>query len=169
MDKLSVTAPPLCKCSSSAEWSGIRRPSHIRAGQLVRKKNLQFTRFGRLNRGANIPVCRDYTRWYRRCLGVAILKQMDACTADFALLEAPITLADLARHLATRKDFILYPCQASALNILQLVAPAYGYDAEFHPEAECVSLRHRRSEPQCGCGIVGDHLTSWPQLRVWQP
>jgi hypothetical protein len=94
---------------------------------------------------------------------------MQACATNFALLEAPITLAELARHLATRKDFILYPCQAGALNILQLVAPAYGYDAEFHPDGEYVTLRHRRSEQQCECEVVVDPLTDWPQLRVWRP
>ena len=53
---------------------------------------------------------------------------MQACSATFTLLEAPITLAALAKHLATRQDFVLYPCQSSALNVLQLVAPPYGYE-----------------------------------------
>ena len=91
---------------------------------------------------------------------------MQACAASFSLLEAPISLADLARHLATRKDFILYPCQASALNALQLVTPAYGYDAEFHAEGEFISLRHRRSDQPCGNGFTGDQLWSWPLIRV---
>ena len=94
---------------------------------------------------------------------------MQACAASFALLEAPITLAELAQHLATRQDFILYPCQASALNVLQLVAPAYGYDAEFHPQGEYVSLRHRRGDAPCVCSSIAEHLSSWPHVRVFRP
>ncbi|HWN96960.1 MAG TPA: hypothetical protein VNT99_18165 [Methylomirabilota bacterium] len=91
---------------------------------------------------------------------------MRACLATFTLLEAPIALAELARHLATRQDFILSPCRPGALSVLQLVTEPYGYDVEFHAEGDLACLRYRGSEQRCLCGNILAHLSSSQQIRL---
>jgi hypothetical protein len=95
-----------------------------------------------------------------------VLKRMQACSATFTLLEAPIALTALAGHLATRRDFILYPCQANALSVLQLVAQPYGYDTVFHTKEEIVCLRYRGNAQRCVCGAIGDHLSMARQFKL---
>jgi len=88
------------------------------------------------------------------------------CSARFVLLEAPLTLAELARHLATRKNFLLHPCRASAVRTLEVVARPYGYEVSFEAEEEIACLQYRRSMEPCLCRGAVSHLSAKQQLKL---
>ena len=93
-------------------------------------------------------------------------KLMGLCTASFTLLDAPLTLAQLAGHLATRKNFLIHPCRERALRSLQIVAGPYGYDVVFDPEMELVALQYRHSLEPCLCEAPANHLSATQQMRL---
>jgi hypothetical protein len=90
---------------------------------------------------------------------------MAACSATFTLLETPLTLAELAVHLATRQNFLLHPCRERALRALEIVAGPYGYDVTFHPEEELARLQYRFTPARCVCEAPGAHLSEAQQLK----
>jgi hypothetical protein len=96
----------------------------------------------------------------------AISKQMSSCSATFTLLDAPLTLAELAGHLATRKNFLLHPCRERALRAVQIVAGPYGYEVFFDREKELVTLQYRHSSRPCFCTAPLDHLSETQQIRL---
>ncbi len=94
------------------------------------------------------------------------LKLMASCSASFTLLNAPLTLAELAAHLATRKDFLLHPCRERSLRPLQIVAGPYGYEVLFDAEKELVTLQYRHSARPCLCEAPSNHLSATQQIRL---
>ena len=91
---------------------------------------------------------------------------MATCSASFVLLDAPLTLAHLAGHLATRKNFLLYPCRERNLRALQIVAGPYGYEVVFDAEMELVALLYRQSTEPCLCDAPAAHLRASQLLRL---
>lgn len=61
---------------------------------------------------------------------------------EFIGIPVPISLIDLARHLATRRHFVLKPCGRGNLEVLQVVAAPYGYAVTFAQEEEAMYLRY---------------------------
>src|SRR5688572_12405863 len=96
----------------------------------------------------------------------AALPSVSKCSARFILLEAPLTLAELARYLATRKNFLLHPCRNGAVRMLQLVAQPYGYEVSFDAEKEIVCLQYRQSTQPCVCEGAVSHLSAAQQLKL---
>lgn len=88
------------------------------------------------------------------------------CSTQFVLLEAPLTLAELARHLATGKNFLLHPCGISVVRALEVVAQPYGYEVIFDADEEIVCLRRRGTAESCVCTNVSAHLSATEQLRL---
>ena len=88
------------------------------------------------------------------------------CSTQFVLLEAPLTLAELARHLATGKNFVLHPCGISVVRALEVVARPYGYEVIFDAKEEIVCLRHPGSAESCLCTDVASHLSETQRLRL---
>lgn len=68
---------------------------------------------------------------------------MASSRASFTLLNAPLTLAELAVHLATRKNFVIHPCRERSLRALHMVAGPYGYNVLFDADRELVTLEYR--------------------------
>jgi hypothetical protein len=68
---------------------------------------------------------------------------MASCRASFTHLTAPLTLAELAVHLATRKNFVIHPCRERSLRPLHMLAGPYGYNVLFDADRELVTLQYR--------------------------
>jgi hypothetical protein len=82
-------------------------------------------------------------------------------------LEAPLTLAELARYLATRKNFLLHPCRIGAVRALQIVAQPYGYEISFDAEEEIICLQYRQSTQPCVCDGAASHLSAAQKLKLF--
>jgi hypothetical protein len=93
-------------------------------------------------------------------------KLMATCSASFTLLDAPLSLAQLAGHLATRKNFLIYPCRERALRAIQMVAGPYGYEVVFDPDMELVALQYRHSTEPCLCDAPAAHLRASQMIRI---
>ena len=91
---------------------------------------------------------------------------MGTCSATFVLLDAPLTLAELAAHLSTRKNFLLHPCRERALRTVQIVAGPYGYEVLFDSQKELVTLQYRHTTQPCFCTAPVDHLSETQQIRL---
>jgi hypothetical protein len=91
---------------------------------------------------------------------------MPKCSTEYVLLEAPLTLAELARHLATRKNFLLHPCGGSVVRALEVVARPYGYEVSFDAEEEVARLQHSGSAQACLCEGAASHLSATQQLKL---
>ena len=91
---------------------------------------------------------------------------MPKCSAEYILLEAPLTLAELARHLATRKNFLLHPCGTGVGRALEVVARPYGYSVSFDAEEEVACLHYSGSTQPCCCEGAVSHLSDEEQLRL---
>ncbi|HEY6229445.1 MAG TPA: hypothetical protein VI282_20160 [Verrucomicrobiae bacterium] len=59
-------------------------------------------------------------------------------------LKTPISLEKVAQHLASGADFLLHPCRASELAVLELVTKPQGYLMIANREEETVFLTRRR-------------------------
>ena len=91
---------------------------------------------------------------------------MATCSATFTLLDAPLTLAQLAIHLATRQNFLIHPCRERALRALQMVAGAYGYEITFDAAREMVRLQYRHTPQPCVCNAPAVHLSATQQMKL---
>ena len=91
---------------------------------------------------------------------------MPKCSTEYVLLEAPLTLAELARHLATRKNFLFHPCGNSVVRALEVVARPYGYTVTFDAEGEVACLLHSSTAQHCDCDGAFSHLSARQQLKL---
>jgi hypothetical protein len=76
-------------------------------------------------------------------------------------LPVPISLLELARHLATGKHFVLEPCNPRQVGTLQIVAAPYGYAASLVEGTRAILLRYlgqRRGSESEESGVSGSIL-----------
>jgi hypothetical protein len=78
---------------------------------------------------------------------------MRAYCRSLIRLQAPISLADLARKLATGQNFLLESCDGTSLAQIELVAAPYGYRATVRG-SDAVELRFQGKARRSGWSMT---------------
>jgi hypothetical protein len=61
---------------------------------------------------------------------------------NFTRLPVPISISEVARHLSSRRDFLIEPCDERDLVAVRMIATAYGYQATLRKTTRALYLEY---------------------------